>query len=82
VLAHDRQVDREHREVINAAIELCRQHPNQARSLVHLATMSKALERVADHAKSIARSVVYLIEGIDIRHRKAQFLNSNTADPG
>jgi len=27
---------------------------------------------VADHAKNIAESVVFLIEGVDIRHRKLQ----------
>lgn len=34
--------------------------------------MSKAIERMADLAKNIAESVVFLIEGVDIRHRKLQ----------
>ena len=72
VLAYDRRVDRAYREVIDSIISLCRSHPEMAGALVHLVTVGKALERIADHAKSIARSVVYFIEGVDIRHRKLQ----------
>ena len=72
VLAFDRQVDRAYREVIETIIALCRAHPEHAEVLVHLVTMSKALERIADHAKSIARSVVFFIDGVDIRHQKVQ----------
>jgi phosphate transport system protein len=35
---------------------------------LHLMTISKALERIADHAKNIAEDVVYLYEARDIRH--------------
>jgi phosphate transport system protein len=31
-------------------------------------TISKALERIADHAKNIAEESVYLYEARDIRH--------------
>jgi phosphate transport system protein len=31
-------------------------------------TVSKSLERVADHATNIAQEVVYLCEARDIRH--------------
>jgi phosphate transport system protein len=31
-------------------------------------TISKALERIADHAKNIAEEAVYLYEARDIRH--------------
>lgn len=68
VLALDRRVDRAYRDIVDTIIRLCQAHPQEAPALVHLVTLSKAMERIADHAKSIARSVVYYIEGIDIRH--------------
>lgn len=38
----------------------------------YLVGMSKALERVADHAVNIAENVVFWIEGVDVRHPKLQ----------
>lgn len=72
VLAHDRQVDRLHQETFDKLVALCHQHPDRAAALMQLVSMSKAIERIADHAKNIAESVVFLVEGVDIRHRKLQ----------
>jgi phosphate transport system protein len=70
VIAHDLEIDRLHEETIETLVRLARANPDNTEALVHLVTMSKAIERVADHAKNIAESVVFLIEGVDIRHRK------------
>lgn len=70
VIAHDLEIDRLHKETIDTLVRLARENPEHTEALVHLVTMSKAIERVADHAKNIAESVVFLIEGVDIRHRK------------
>lgn len=70
VLARDLRVDRLHKENFAALVEYGRNHPADIEAVAHLITASKALERVSDHAKNIAESVVFLIEGQDIRHRK------------
>ena len=72
VIAHDLEIDRLHKDTIQKLVKLTRENPENTEALVHLVTMSKAIERVADHAKNIAESVVFLIEGVDIRHRKLQ----------
>ena len=72
VIAHDLEIDRMHKETIDKLVQLTRENPDNTEALVHLVTMSKGIERVADHAKNIAESVVFLIEGVDIRHRKLQ----------
>ncbi len=72
VLAYDRQVDRAYRETL-ATLEAKRPVGDSgAGTLLYLATISKALERIADHAKSIARCVVYFVEGTDIRYAHSQ----------
>lgn len=72
VLAHDRQVDRMHSETLTTLAKLFQKRPENAGELVHLVNMSKSVERIADHAKNIAELVVFLVEGIDIRHRDVQ----------
>lgn len=72
VLAHDRQIDRMHGETLRTLTDLFQEKPENAGELVHLVNMSKSVERIADHAKNIAELVVFLVEGVDIRHRDMQ----------
>ncbi len=72
VLAHDRRIDRMHNETSEILARLITEQPESATEIVHLVNMSKSVERIADHAKNIAEIVVFLVEGIDIRHRDLQ----------
>jgi phosphate transport system protein len=47
-----------------------RRHLDQLESLIHLLSVSRNLERIADHATNIAEDVIYLVEGHIIRHKK------------
>jgi phosphate transport system protein len=68
VIARDKQVDeinkQFHRELSSFMIE----SPNTITRCLNLMVVSKALERIADHATNIAEEVVYLYEARDIRH--------------
>ena len=68
VLAYDRQVDRAYREAFAAIAVLSPRNGSGSEALLHLGTVTKSLERIADHAKTIARCVVYFVEGTDIRY--------------
>jgi phosphate transport system protein len=72
VLARDRQIDTHYLENFFAIVENARNRPEHAEVWMHLATMAKAIERIADHAKNIAESVIFLVEGTDIRHRRVE----------
>jgi len=65
----DDRVDELHRENFDVLVTSLEEHPEHAEAAARLITTSKALERVSDHATNIAKSVVFLIEGEDIRHR-------------
>jgi phosphate transport system protein len=68
VIRHDNFVDSKHKEAkreLEAAISA---EPALAGAGIHLFTISKALERAADRAASIAEEVVFLVNAQDIRH--------------
>ena len=68
----DDEVDRLHRDNFQALVNYIREHPEHAEVAAHLITASKAVERISDHSTNIAKGVVFLIEGEDIRHASIQ----------
>ncbi|PEN12290.1 phosphate transport system regulatory protein PhoU [Longibacter salinarum] len=69
VIARDLQVNRMHADNFSMLVEMSRSHRERAEVVAHLLTASKGLERISDHAKNVAKSIVFMIEGNDIRHR-------------
>jgi len=65
----DDEVDALNRETYARVKDLLRERPDEIETLITLLNVSRHLERIADHASSIAEDVVYLIEGKIIRHQ-------------
>jgi phosphate transport system protein len=68
VIAGDSRIDRRHRAVIRELKDAIRRDPERLNSWLRLINTARNLERVADHATSIAEAVVYLKEGDIVRH--------------
>jgi phosphate transport system protein len=68
VIVRDEEVDRQHRALRDDLVRHMRAKPGAIPSCLHLMVIAKSVERMADHAKNVAESVVYLHEGRDIRH--------------
>lgn len=49
--------------------QLMKTTPNQADFLLNMLMISRHLERLADHATNIAEEIMYLIDGIIVRHQ-------------
>lgn len=77
VLVRDREIDDLYARIFREIVQLAGSQPEMAEEFAHLTAMIKAIERVADHAKNIAESVVFLIEGVDIRHRRSTPVGSS-----
>jgi phosphate transport system protein len=73
VLAADDEIDAMHREMYAKIQDAIRRKPEQLESLIHLLSCSRHLERIADHATNIAEDVVYMIEGVIVRHRAEDY---------
>lgn len=71
VLAFDNSVDDMRADIQREAVDLMRRNPDTIeRALAHLIA-ARSLERIADHARNIAEGVIYLVEGVDVRHKTA-----------
>jgi phosphate transport system protein len=69
VLASDHGVDAMRAGIQREVVELMRRDPGTIeRALNHLIA-ARNLERIGDHARNIAEGVIYLVQGIDVRHQ-------------
>ncbi len=68
VLALDDAVDELRDGIYSALVAHMERDPSIIRQCVDLIFVARNLERIADHATNIAEDVVFLVEGVDVRH--------------
>ena len=69
VCAADDEVDEINRQVYEKVKEGVAKHPERISSLLHFLSVSRHLERIADHATNIAEDVIYMNDGDIVRHK-------------
>jgi phosphate transport system protein len=69
VIRLDDVVDRYNDEIIEELIRSMKQSPDLVEPCLSLFSVTRHLERIADHATNIAEDVYYLVEGDIVRHR-------------
>lgn len=70
VRLQDDEVDDINREIYENVRDVVIKKPVRAGYLINLISISRHLERIADHATNIAEEVIYMIEGVIQRHKK------------
>jgi phosphate transport system protein len=70
----DRQLDLEYKAALRAVQEGLVSDPANIPMVTEAVLVLKAVERIGDHAKNLAKNVIFQIEGIDLRHVKGQGL--------
>jgi phosphate transport system protein len=70
----DKLLDLEYKDALRAIHEGVTARPSLLPVAAEAVLIIKAVERVGDHAKNIAKHVVYLVEGRDVRHIKSKRL--------
>ncbi|HXC49469.1 MAG TPA: phosphate signaling complex protein PhoU [Candidatus Limnocylindrales bacterium] len=69
VCAMDDEADSMHRDTFRRVEDAVGRHPSEFATLTHYLSVSRYLERIADHATNIAEDVIYMVEGEIARHR-------------
>jgi phosphate transport system protein len=72
IVPRDKEVDQLNKQLQRELSSYMIERPSTISRCLHLMTISKSLERIADHAANIAEEVVFLFEGKDIRHVNAR----------
>jgi phosphate transport system protein len=68
VCAADDAIDKLHAQVFRELLSYMVEDPHTITRAMRLLFVSKALERIADHATNIAEMVIFLVRGRSIRH--------------
>ena len=71
VLKQDDEVDAMKGRVLRVLLEQMVREPGTIERGLELASVSRNLERVADHATNMAEDAIFLVEGKDVRHHRA-----------
>ena len=73
VCARDDEIDVLHREMYEIAADSIRANPEKAQDMISMLSISRNLERIADHATNIAEDVIYMVDGVITRHRTEEY---------
>ena len=68
IVPADDEVDALRDKIYSDLVAYMQQDPGSVPTAVDLIFVARNLERIADHATNIAEDVVFLVEGIDVRH--------------
>ncbi len=69
VMAADDKVDALHAGIYTLVAKAVAEHPEHTIGYLQLLSISRNLERIADHATNIAEDVIYMLEGEIVRHQ-------------
>ena len=72
VLLADDAVDNQRTLICDELVRFMQQEPAMIPRALDLFIIARSLERIADHATNIAEDVLYLAQGVDVRHHLEQ----------
>ena len=78
VVRQDKEVDLQFRAATRQLVTFMMEDPRTISTALDLIFIAKSLERVGDHAKNIAESVIFIAPGRDVRHQGEAALGGET----
>jgi phosphate transport system protein len=72
ILDSDDQVDKARNVIAQQMIALMRSDSSYILRALDYIFVSRSLERIADHATNVAEDVIFMVQGIDVRHPAAR----------
>jgi phosphate transport system protein len=78
VVKGDAEVDKEYGSAMRSLVTFMVEDPRNIGTILNEMWALRSLERIGDHACNIAEHVVYLVEGLDVRHGGLDELGETT----
>lgn len=84
LLATDDDIDEQYSKIFQQVLAMMSRDPSTIYRATRIQSVAKYLERIGDHAMNIAETVVFLVNGTDIRHwnRRHDSIADSTPPPG
>ncbi len=76
ILKEDDLLDQEFDGFVRKLITYMMEDPRTISPSLDLLFIAKAIERIGDHAKNIAESIIYVVKGADVRHTSMEEIES------
>jgi phosphate transport system protein len=68
IFERERKVDKVYQSALRSLATFMIEDPRNIGSVLNIVWIARSLERVGDHATNIAEYVIYLVQGVDVRH--------------
>jgi phosphate transport system protein len=76
ILKEDDLIDNEFGGFVRKLVTYMMEDPRMISPSLDLLFVAKAIERIGDHAKNIAESLIYVVKGTDVRHTSIEEIES------
>ena len=76
ILKEDDLIDKEFSGFVRKLVTYMMEDPRTISPSLDLLFLAKAIERIGDHAKNIAESIIYIVKGADVRHTTMDHIES------
>ena len=72
ILESDNVVDQQRNAIYQQMVALMKSDPSYIQRALDNIFIARSLERIADHATNVAEDVIFMVQGIDVRHPAAR----------
>jgi phosphate transport system protein len=80
VIDRDGEIDAMFHAIMRQLISYMMEDPRTISPALEIVFIAKSIERIGDHAKNIAESVVQVVKGKDVRHATAEQIRAEVAE--
>ncbi len=80
LVREDEKVDIEYENLLRQYYTHLVEEPRKTRRVLDCIWIARALERIGDHAKNIGEYIIYLVEGVDVRHASIEELEKSVME--